>query len=101
LPNPDKAIGAWKDETLLAGVTPQMLSTRAGCTVYLKWDDGKFIGATKEKECKSTLRGATYATSEVTATPEGLRTWDRGYDADDKQVWGAVKGPYIFDRVKE
>lgn len=101
LPNPDKAVGAWKDESLLAGVTPQMLVTRAGCTVYMKYEDGKFVGGTKEKECKSTLRGATYATSEVVATPEGLRTWDRGYDADGKQVWGAKAGPYVFDRIKE
>jgi CpeT protein len=100
LPDPEKAIGAWKDDKALAGVTPQMLTTRTGCTVYMKYEDGKFVGGTKEKECQSSLRGASYATSEVTATPEGLRTWDRGYDADGKQVWGAKAGPYVFERVK-
>jgi hypothetical protein len=100
LPNPDKAVGAWKDESLLKDVTPQMLVTRAGCTVYVKYQDGKFVGGTKDHDCKSSLHGASYATSEVTATPEGLRTWDRGYDADGKQVWGAKAGPYVFDRLK-
>jgi hypothetical protein len=28
-----------------------------------------------------------------------LDSWDRGYDRDGKQVWGAVTGPYRFDRL--
>ena len=30
-----------------------------------------------------------------------LLSWDRGFDAAGKQVWGAEKGPYEFLRVKE
>jgi hypothetical protein len=30
---------------------------------------------------------------------DGLKTWDRGYDKEDHQVWGAVSGGYIFKRV--
>jgi len=25
-----------------------------------------------------------------------LISWDQGFDANDKQVWGATKGGYIF-----
>jgi hypothetical protein len=28
-------------------------------------------------------------------------TWDRGFDAEGKQVWGATAGGYIFRRVDE
>lgn len=53
-------------------------------------------GATTGDGCGSALRGAAYATSEVVLTPDTLRSWDRGYDKAGKQVWGAVKGPYVF-----
>ena len=59
---------------------------------------GKFVGSTNGKECESTMNGATYATTEVTLTSKQLLSWDRGYDARDKQVWGATMGPYKFDR---
>jgi len=45
------------------------------------------------------MRGASYASSEVTLTATELNTWDRGYDAGGAQVWGSTKGPYRF--VKE
>jgi hypothetical protein len=34
----------------------------------------------------------------VKVNPEGLTTWDRGFDASGKQVWGSVKGAYEFKR---
>jgi hypothetical protein len=91
--------GAWKDATKLAALTPEKLTHKAGCAMVLdEKPDGTFEGGTQGKNCPSELRGATYATSEAVITPKGLRTWDRGYNATDKQVWGAEKGPYIFDR---
>jgi hypothetical protein len=71
---------------------------KAGCAVRMAWDGAQFVGGTVDKGCPSTLSGATYATSEVTLRADGFTSWDRGYDAADKQVWGAVKGGYIFDR---
>jgi hypothetical protein len=32
----------------------------------------------------------------VVLTPTGMETWDRGFDAANRQVWGATKGPYRF-----
>ena len=48
--------------------------------------------------CASDLRGAAYATSEVTITPQFVLSWDRGFDNTGKQVWGATEGPYVFLR---
>jgi hypothetical protein len=27
-------------------------------------------------------------------------SWDRGFDKDDNQVWGAINGGYIFDKIE-
>jgi hypothetical protein len=39
-----------------------------------------------------------YTTSEVTITNDTIASWDRGFDADGNQKWGAEAGPYIFRR---
>ncbi|MBX9736982.1 MAG: chromophore lyase CpcT/CpeT [Phycisphaerales bacterium] len=93
--------GAWKLPEPLKGLTPDKLVSRDGCAITLERDDktGAWIGSTDGNSCKSTLRGASYATSEVTMTQTMLQTWDRGFDASGKQVWGADKGPYIFLKV--
>ncbi|KAL3507706.1 hypothetical protein ACH5RR_033088 [Cinchona calisaya] len=41
--------------------------------------------------------GATYSTSELSVLKNNeVRTWDRGYDEEGNQVWGANGGPYEF-----
>ncbi len=100
LPEPDQAIGAWKADNPLVDVSPGDLELREGCSVFLtRVDSEVFAGETRGTECKSTLRGASYATSKVVVTPEGIQSWDQGFDADDQQVWGAEKGPYVFKRM--
>lgn len=94
---PTKAKGWCKDPTRLT-LGAADVEERAGCAVELSWDGTTFTGGTNGKDCPSTLEGATYATSEVTLDAKGLKSWDRGYDATGKQVWGAVKGPYVFTR---
>jgi CpeT protein len=92
--------GAWQEPTRFDAITIESLVPRQGCTVYLVPNsDGSWSGGTDGTGCSSALRGATYATSEVTLTSEELRSWDRGFDKDGKQVWGAEKGPYIFRRL--
>ena len=99
LPDPAAAVGAWAADNPLADLSPDELELRQGCTVYLaRVDEGRFEGSTRDRDCNSTLRGAAYATSEVIVTPEGIESWDRGFDASDQQVWGAEKGAYIFKR---
>ena len=71
---------------------------RDGCTMFLKKSGQKFWGSTNGNGCTSSLRGASYATSEAVITKDGLVTLDRGYDANGKQVWGSQFGGYQFMR---
>lgn len=97
LNSPMRFAGAWNNTGLLAGLSADSLIDRQGCSIFLKKDkDGNFAGATPGKECLSSLRGAAYATSEVVIYADKLVSWDRGWDKNDKQVWGAEKGGYRF-----
>jgi hypothetical protein len=90
------AVGAWKNPSVFDNLTPFDLQHKKGCTVFLFYDGFQFSGNTNAKSCPSDLRGATYATSEVIITADELRSWDRGYNSADEQVWGAEKGHYKF-----
>lgn len=99
LPEPEKYVGAWTGEAPLADLAPADLVVREGCAVTLRWESaGRFAGSTPGRECVSTLRGAAYATSEVVVEPGRIESWDRGFDVDGQQVWGAEKGAYVFVR---
>lgn len=88
--------GAWRSPELVSGLTPQDLTPRQGCSITLRFEDEAFRGATAGTNCVSTLRGAAYATSEVTIEEDRLISWDRGFDAEGWQVWGAEAGGYVF-----
>ncbi|ONK58620.1 uncharacterized protein A4U43_C09F14930 [Asparagus officinalis] len=56
-----------------------------------------YEGSTSPGGFPNTWNGAAYCTSEVTIHKNGeVHTWDRGYDDDGNQVWGAKAGPYEF-----
>lgn len=74
------------------------LEERAGCAVDLTWKTDHFEGGTTGKDCPSTLNGASYATSQASLHSDKMLSWDRGFTAAGKQVWGATRGPYKFDR---
>lgn len=77
---------------------PAQAELRAGCEVHMQLVDGALLGGTVGEGCVSTLRGASWATSAVTVTPEAIHSWDRGFGADGLQVWGAELGAYEFLR---
>lgn len=93
--------GAWKNPALLAGITPANLRARQGCEVVLRWfpEERAFKGSTLGANCLSNFRGAAYATSEIKLSEGVLVSWDRGFDAAGKHVWGAEKGGYRFVRI--
>ncbi len=99
LPDPGAAAGAWLSEEPLVGLDPDGLEEREGCALLLRRRGDTFEGSTLATLCTSTLRSASYATSEVVVTPGGIISWDRGFAADGSQVWGATKGGYVFDRI--
>jgi len=76
-----------------------ILEEREGCSVFLTKLNKHYVGSTKEKMCKSTMRGASYATSIVRVYSDRIESWDQGFDAEGKQVWGAEKGGYVFNRI--
>jgi hypothetical protein len=101
LPDPLSCVGEWKKEIPLEPLLPEALVWKKGCSILIKKRNTKvFYGSTVARECASDLRGAAYATSEVEITAEALISWDRGYAADGRQVWGAVKSGYIFKKLK-
>ncbi len=101
LKDPLRFAGEWKKENPLSGLIPDSLEAREGCSVFLTlMNNGSYEGSTNGKDCQSDLRGAKYATSEVVISDEGIKSWDRGYDENDKQVWGAEKGGYVFKKLK-
>ncbi len=98
--DPSPLVGWWKEPKRFDSLKFFGLSSRPGCEVYIRKNKkGQFIGSTQGKDCRSVLRGASYATSEVIIDNAGIRSWDRGWNADQQQVWGAVKGPYIFKKL--
>lgn len=98
--DPLQFAGACEDAGRFEDLLPTVLRQKEGCTVHLRprWD-GAFVGGTVGLGCESALRGAAYATSQVTLTADEMSTWDRGFDAAGKHVWGSTKGPYVFSRM--
>jgi len=100
--NPLRFAGDFKKESPLAGLTPDSLKSRDGCSVFLtKNKNGNYSGSTKGSDCSSDLRGAKYATSEVKVFKNKIVSWDRGWGENGEQIWGATGGGYIFDRLKD
>ena len=98
---PERFIGKWKEPSFFDQFDNSILIDREGCAVYLKKDaDGNYTGSTRADECKSDFRGAAYATSIVTIRKDGIESWDRGFDANGKYLWGAEFGPYQFDKIE-
>jgi hypothetical protein len=100
LPGETRFVGAWRSPLALSALDPDSLEGRDGCTTFLtRVKPLAFRGGTRGDGCESMLRGAAYETAEATVTPDGLLTWDRGFDRAGAQVWGATSGGYVFRRL--
>jgi hypothetical protein len=99
--DPLEYAACWERGAPLTGLTPDDLELRDGCSITLtRTGPDEFIGATVGRACASSLRGAAYATSEVNLRPGLLISWDRGWDAQGNQAWGATTGGYEFRRTR-
>ena len=99
---PLRLAGAWRIPTSFDFLLPDSLTAMPGCAIFLHpRGDTAFVGSTLNRDCVSDHRGAAYTTSEVRITELGMYSWDRGWDAAGVQVWGAVKGGYIFKKLRE
>ena len=100
LKNEKEFIGKWNQVSYFDLCDESLLEKREGCGVFLSKEKNKgFEGLTQDDKCKSTLRGASYATSKVWISQDRIESWDQGFDAKGEQVWGATKGPYIFIKL--
>ena len=100
LPNDSLFVGAWRDTSLFRDLKISELTRLDGCEVILKNVGEKhYLGSTDEKSCPSVLYGASYATSEVEILNDKIISWDRGFDIDDNQIWGATSGGYVFNKI--
>ncbi|MFM8438409.1 MAG: chromophore lyase CpcT/CpeT, partial [Candidatus Kapaibacterium sp.] len=97
--NAPAVIGAQTSAQKRAVLTYEQIELKNGCSVRMRRAGDEYVGGTDGTGCPSDLRGARYATSVITLTPGLLVSWDRGYDENGQQVWGATKGGYEF--VKE
>jgi len=93
-------IGKWKTPKAFDSISKTDLSIRKGCEVLLKRvNKDYFAGKTGDNTCESSLRGASYARSEVEIMSDKIISWDRGFDVEGNHVWGAEKGGYIFNKL--
>jgi hypothetical protein len=101
LPDPAVYVGGWSTPAAFDAISPLDLTRRDGCeVVFDRVLPDRLMGSTADRACPSDLRGAVYASSEVLITAHEIRSWDRGFDAEGAQVWGAEAGPYRFRRVQ-
>ena len=91
--------GAWREREPFSNLRPEDLIQRTGCGIRLLPHSGRFKGSTEEKSCLSEFRGARWAMYELTVEPERMESWERGYDADGRQVWGPSGGPDVYRKV--
>ncbi len=69
-------------------------------TIKKQDDNNGFYGTMPGKECASARKGASYAISEFSLTADVFTTWERRFDANDRQVWGSEHGGYVFKKIK-
>ena len=93
-------IGKWKTPNAFDSISLNEIALKEGCEVILKRiSKNHYMGKTGDTTCVSTMRGASYARSEVEILEDKIMSWDRGFDSEGNYVWGAEKGPYIFNKL--
>ena len=102
LKNEKDWIGKWANPQDFDALSENDIELKPGCEVVLRRTGEKiFEGKTGDKTCPSELRGASYASSKVTITENQFLSWDKGFDKNGKQVWGAEKGDYRLTKFDE
>lgn len=99
---PERFTGKNSGDEIFSEFTADSLILKDGCEVKLTFNEERqnFLGTTGDRTCPSERSGAAWATSIVSIDEDKMVSWDRGWDNDGKQVWGSVKGGYIFIKDK-
>lgn len=93
-------IGKWKTPKAFDSISTKDITIKLGCEVVLKrLSKNHYQGKTGDTTCISTMRGASFARSEVEILSDKIISWDRGFDSEGNYVWGAEKAGYIFNKL--
>ncbi len=102
--NQEQLVNAFKNPALLKNLTLENLTLEPGCNMtFERVNKNLFKGsAGANKNCKSTLRGATHTVSNTELTPTELTNLDQGFDDEGNHKWGPPPGTigHIFRRRK-
>jgi hypothetical protein len=71
------------------------------CSVSLRQLMTIYIGETPPEGCATNVQGAVTITNTVILHSQGMDTWDRGFDEEGNQVWGAENEGYQFRWYRE
>ncbi|SRR6056297_1857028 len=99
--NPQVFVGKWQTPEFFDDYPEEIVRIKEGCGVFLNRESFKhYEGETFGEDCYSNFQGASYATSQVEIWSDMIKSWDRGWNQEGKQVWGPNEGPYRFERMK-
>lgn len=75
------------------------------CSVFLKPSqnaegEAVYYGNTPVDGCPASIRGAVRITNHILLYKTGMETWDRGFDSQGKQMWGARVEAYRYRKIK-
>lgn len=68
----------------------------ANCSVFLLPVEDIYVGKTQPGGCPTNFRGAVTITNTIILHSEGMDTWDRGFDEQGNQIWGAQNEAYQY-----
>ncbi|MGU5661787.1 chromophore lyase CpcT/CpeT [Aeromonas sanarellii] len=99
MPRATDFAGAWRQPELLDSLTPQQLSLREGCEIWLtRQPGGDYRGHTQVGHCATDFGGATTLVQYLWIGPDSVRLLDRAYDNGARQRWGSPGEGYVYLR---
>ena len=91
--------GAWRQPALLDSLTPQQLSLRHGCEIWLsRTASGEYAGHTRVGHCATDFGGASTLVQHIWIGPNSIRLLDRAYDNQGGSRWGSPGEGYVYLR---
>jgi CpeT protein len=91
--------GAWRQPSLLDSLTPQQLSLRHGCEIWLsRTASGEYAGHTRVGHCATDFGGASTLVQHIWIGPNSIRLLDRAYDNQGGSRWGSPGEGYVYLR---
>ncbi len=90
----------FKPETI-NNITLADIKLKPGCDLNIRLKGNYYGGDTNDKNCIATFRGSSYTTTNFEVHKDYVKSWERGWSKDDKQVWGSSKGHYIYKKISK